>query len=99
MEHHLFVYGTLLESEVQLAVLGRVVAGTPDKLAGYKKAGIRLEGQLYPIIKPAAGSVVAGLVIAVSPAELKLIDDYEGEAYRRTRVTLVSGRQVWVYQG
>ena len=98
MEHHLFVYGTLLETEVQLAILGRMVEGTPDRLAGYKKVSIWLEGQIYPIIKPAAGSAVAGLVIAVTPAELKLIDDYEGEAYRRTRVTLVSGRQVWVYQ-
>ncbi len=98
MTEHLFVYGTLMDPIVQFSVFGRVVQGQPDRLTGYKKSSIQLGGGVYPIIKPETGHSVEGLVITVTPAELKLIDRYEGDAYQRKKVTLVSGRQVWVYQ-
>ena len=98
MTEQLFVYGTLMEPGVQVAVFGRAVEGSPDALADYRKSRIRLGGRVYPIVKPAAGSTVEGLVITVSPTELAKIDHYEGEDYRRQKVTLVSGRRVWVYQ-
>jgi len=34
---NLFVYGTLKDPKVQKMVFGRVEAGTPDTLDGYKK--------------------------------------------------------------
>lgn len=94
----LFVYGTLLDASVQQKVLGRVAAGQPDRLAGYKKYKIKLGRHVYPIIKPEAGGLVEGAVLAVTPTELKRIDQYEGQAYQRKKVTLASGRQAWVYQ-
>ena len=75
-----------------------VRAGQPDTLAGYKKYSIRLATGIYPIIRPEAGGLVEGLVIQITPAELALIDHYEGDAYQRKKVTLVSGRWAWVYQ-
>ena len=69
-----------------------------DKLTEYRKSSIRLGDRDYPIVEPEAGSSVEGLVITVSPTELSRIDHYEGENYRRTRVTLVSGRRAWVYR-
>jgi gamma-glutamylcyclotransferase (GGCT)/AIG2-like uncharacterized protein YtfP len=98
MTEQLFVYGTLKEPRVQFLVFGRVTPGELDTLTGYRKASIRLGGRVFPIIKPEAGTSVEGMVITVSPAELKQIDHYEGKAYQRKRVTLTSGRQAWVYQ-
>ena len=98
MTEQLFVYGTLMEPIVQISVFGGTTHGQPDTLADFKKSSIRLGGRLYPIIEPEADSSVEGLVITVTPTELRRIDQYEGEDYRRKKVTLVSGRQVWVYQ-
>jgi gamma-glutamylcyclotransferase (GGCT)/AIG2-like uncharacterized protein YtfP len=98
MTEQLFVYGTLMDPIVQFAVVGRTAEGRPDTLPDFRKSSLKLGGRVYPIVKPAAGSVVEGLVIMVSPTELGRIDHYEGEAYRRTRATLTSGRQAWVYQ-
>jgi len=97
MTESLFIYGTLMNPLVQQRVFGRTAAGKTDKLAGYKKDLIHLGSGIYPIIKPEAGSSVAGIVIQVTPAELKLIDCYEGNAYRRQKVRLVSGWRAWVY--
>lgn len=98
MTEYLFVYGTLMEPDIQKHVLGRTVTGQVDRLAGYRKESIRLESGVYPIIKPAARGSVDGLVLAISRAELEQVDRYEGRAYRRKRVVLASGRKVWVYQ-
>lgn len=98
MTEQLFVYGTLMDPIVQFAVFGRATEGRPDKLPGFRKSSLRLGGRVYPIVKPSGGRSVEGQVITVSPAELSRIDHYEGEAYRRTRVTLASGRRAWVYQ-
>ena len=98
MPEQLFVYGTLMDPTVQLAVFGRAIRGRPDTLADFEKSSIRLGGRVYPIIKPESGSSVKGLVISVTPAELAHIDQYEGEAYRRKKVNLISGKKVWVYQ-
>ena len=98
MLEQLFVYGTLIDPVVQFAVFGRATEGRPDKLAGNRMSSIRLGDRDYPIIEPENSSSVEGLVITVSLTELSLIDHYEGEAYRRNKVTLVSGRRAWVYQ-
>jgi gamma-glutamylcyclotransferase (GGCT)/AIG2-like uncharacterized protein YtfP len=98
MEQYLFVYGTLKEPRVQKKVLGRTVPGELNTLADYKKCSIQLGRRIYPAIRSEVGSSVEGLVIAVTPAELKQIDRYETDAYQRKKVTLTSGRQAWVYQ-
>lgn len=93
----LFIYGTLTEPVIQKAVTGREISGEPDKLSGYKKIERNMGDGIYPIIIKDAGSVVEGMVVAVSEEELNLIDRYETEAYRRVRVTLESGKETWVY--
>jgi gamma-glutamylcyclotransferase (GGCT)/AIG2-like uncharacterized protein YtfP len=98
MPEQLFVYGTLIDPIVQFAVFGRATEGRPDRLADFEKSDIRLGDRVYPVIKPEPGSSVEGLAITVTPTELGCIDQYEGENYRRTKVTLASGRQAWVYQ-
>ena len=97
MTEQLFVYGTLIDPVIQQQVFGRVTLGEPDILAGYKKGNICLGGAVYPIIRPEVGTKVEGRLLNLSPAELALTDQYEGEDYRRIKVSLVSGRQAWVY--
>lgn len=97
MTESLFVYGTLMNPLIQQRVFGRTAPGEADRLVGFRKDLIHLGSGVYPIIRPEAGAVVEGMVIEVTPAELKLIDRYEGPAYRRVRVTLGSGREGWVY--
>jgi gamma-glutamylcyclotransferase (GGCT)/AIG2-like uncharacterized protein YtfP len=98
MTEQLFVYGTLLEPAIQKRVFGRITSGQPDKLAGYKKDCVWLAGNEYPIIRPKAGGIIEGAVLSVTLAELALIDQYEGDAYQRHKVRLVSGQQAWVYR-
>lgn len=98
MAEALFVYGTLMEEQVQMMVLGRVVPGEPDRLLDYKKYPIKLGCNVYPIVKPEPGQAVEGVVLQLTPAELQRTDQYETSAYQRKKVTLASGRPAWVYQ-
>ena len=98
MPESLFVYGTLQDPKVQKEVFGRSTDGQPDILEGYKKSQVEIQGVTYPILMPSEEDEIEGLVIKVTPDELGKIDEYETETYRRTEVTLKSGRQAWVYE-
>ncbi len=95
-----FVYGTLKDSAIQKGVIGRVVIATPDTLKGYKKSVIEINNNRYPIVIPDSDSkdVIEGFVLELSSEELKKLDEYETDAYQRKKVSLVSGKQVWLYQ-
>lgn len=93
----LFVYGTLQDAQVQERVFGRVVAGIPDALDGYRKGNITINGSVYFIAVEDVSGAVDGLVLELTPAELSETDAYEGDDYRRMRVQLRSGRTAWVY--
>ncbi|MDX1314183.1 MAG: DUF4286 family protein [Eudoraea sp.] len=96
---YLFVYGTLLESEVRQLVFTRDLEGKKDLLSGYRIHKNKVSG-LYPSVEATGKDEdqVSGEVFVVSGYDLKRADQYEGEAYMRKRVTLASGTQAWVYQ-
>ena len=98
MNHKLFIYGTLKDSEVQKRILGREVVGESDVLQGYKKTTIELDSVKYPIIIEDVLSSVRGKVIEVSDEELSKIDNYESGRYQRIQVMLESGIEAWVYK-
>ncbi len=100
MTKKIFVYGTLQQPEVQTKVIGRVVKSTPDTLSGFRKSTIEIDGDVYPIIEEDSNSdeEIDGLVLDIEEEELKNLDEYETNAYRREKVTLKSGLLVWVYQ-
>ena len=94
----LFTYGTLQEPETQIDLLGRKLGeGRPDTLRGYRLAKLVGIHRAYSIIQPKPGATVDGIVFEVSASELKRLDDYEGNAYLRVSVTLVSSTRAWVY--
>lgn len=105
----LFSYGTLQQSEVQLATFGRTLYGERDDLPGFEPGLVPIDD---PAVVAATGrthhanvtcsgrsdSRVRGTVFAVSEKELAAADRYEAPAsYARILVSLASGRQAWVY--
>lgn len=85
-----FVYGTLQFREVAEAVTGRRLQAYAARLDGYARFQVR--GEPFPGIVPASGASVHGLVYTgVDPAALERIDAFEGELYRRERITVAPG--------
>jgi|TARA_B100000123_G_scaffold106403_1_gene78018 gamma-glutamylcyclotransferase (GGCT)/AIG2-like uncharacterized protein YtfP len=105
----LFAYGTLQDPAVQTAVFGRDLGpGAPDRLSGFRLSHIPVEDPQitaetglihYPILIPTpdAAPPVPGRLYPLTPADLTAADAYEGEAYRRVRVTTAAGAAAWVY--
>ena len=94
----LFTYGTLRDPATQEKLLGRTLgAGQPDILRGYRLAKLTGIHAVFSILQPHPGSTVDGRLFEVTQDELEQLDDYEGEAYQRISVTLVSKTRAWVY--
>ncbi len=92
----LFVYGTLKKPNVQKSIIGRTIKSSPDILQNFTRSKIKIE-KIYPIIINKKGKFVRGLVLSVNSKELKLIDEYETNCYKRQKVVLKSGINAWVY--
>jgi hypothetical protein len=106
----LFSYGTLRQPEVQRAIYGRLLAGAPDVLIGYRRAPltitdpeiVALSGAPVHMIACRTGDPadrIAGLLYALTPEELAATDDYEADAYARIELRLESGAAAFVYIG
>jgi len=105
---YLFSYGTLQLPRVQIATFGRLLAGSPDAMQGYRKEMVEItdpavlatsgEG-FHPTMVPTGdlADEVAGTVFKLSAAEIEAADAYEVSDYARTRVRLKSGLDAWVY--
>lgn len=107
MTHQLFSYGTLRQPEVQESLFGQQVPTVADALAGYRCDWITITdprviamsgSDRHPMVR--AGSPddrVIGAALELNDEQLAAADAYEVDDYVRTRVTLVSGIQAWVY--
>jgi gamma-glutamylcyclotransferase (GGCT)/AIG2-like uncharacterized protein YtfP len=85
--HTLFVYGTLMIPEVLTILLGRVPVMHEALLRGYRRYTI--DGACYPaIISDTTANVNGQVLLGLTPREVATLDDYEGDAYVRTEVTL-----------
>jgi hypothetical protein len=94
---------------VQRATYGRLLAGRPDTLPGYRldplpisdTEVVRVSGLAVHTTARATGDPadrIAGTVFALTPAELRATDAYEVD-YRRVEVTLDSGAHAFLYVG
>ena len=104
----LFSYGTLQLESVQVSTFGRELAGTKDDLPLFEQGLLAIDD---PAVATALGKThysiarytgrdsdaVAGMVFAITPAELQQADDYEIPEYKRVSVRLRSGVQAWAY--
>lgn len=96
-KNKLFIYGTLMDSEIQELVWGRKTKGSSDILMGYKRSEIKIDRATYPLIVLSKTGKVEGVVIKVTNDELSKIDKYETDAYKRIEVILKSGKSAWAY--
>ncbi len=106
-DQRLFSYGTLQDAPVQLATFGRLLAGTPAALTGYRIVTIRIHdpevlaasgmAEHLALVPDRAAQPIAGTVFLLTPAELAAADRYESENYRRVQAPLASGDPAWVY--
>ena len=87
----LFAYGTLQDSDVLAAVLGRPVADAA--LADAQLAGftiVHYPDRTYPALVHAPKSTVPGKLIGgLDARDLALIDAFEGKEYRRTLLAVI----------
>jgi hypothetical protein len=106
----LFSYGTLRQSEVQLATYGRLLEGRPDALHGFRLAPltitdpevVRVSGKAVHSIARRTGDPadrIEGVVFRLTEAELAATDRYEVDVYARIEVALASGACAFVYIG
>jgi len=103
----LFSYGTLRQAEVQLALFGREVAGTPDAMLGWRQRMIEITDpeviaksgtRWHPMVEPSdcAEDAVEGTLFRITPQDLANADAYEVD-YVRREVRLRSGVTAYVY--
>jgi len=99
MNCNLFVYGTLLKPEIQKKFFGKILEGKEDSVVGFKKSIIVIEGESYSILEKSRNrfDVVFGKVFEITDEDLKKLDEYETDAYRRVEVVLSNGEDAWVY--
>jgi gamma-glutamylcyclotransferase (GGCT)/AIG2-like uncharacterized protein YtfP len=97
--HQLFTYGTLQEEAVQLGVFSRLLTGVQDTLSNHKIA-VQKVANRYPTLEHTNNGKdkIKGKIYTLSPEELEKADAYEGEAYERIKITLISGNKAWAYQ-
>lgn len=104
----LFSYGTMQLESVQRELFGRVLAGSPDHLPGYKVEMLEIRDpsvtaisgkRHHPIVVHTGNpeDKVRGTAMPVTAHDLTRSDAYEVSDYKRVRLTLVSGKQAWVY--
>ena len=95
--HRLFIYGTLLDSNLLRQMLGRSVVQQKAQLHGFARCKVRQNGRHFPNLYRRQNSVVYGSVILVSEKELAVLDEYEGSPYVRTTEVLSDQTPAWVY--
>lgn len=104
---NLFSYGTLQKDKVQKELFGRTLNGSVDLLPGFKIGSVEIKDasvlqksqqQFHPIAIPSdPEDVIEGMVLEITPEELKMADSYETSDYKRVEVKLHSGKLAWAY--
>lgn len=96
----IFCYGTLQEPKVQLELIGRIVDGGITYLSGYVVVRDYVDptdGIAYPRLMAMPDGCVYGRVLEFTDDEVKVLDAYETEMYRREVMELASGVSAEVY--
>ena len=98
LDTEVFVYGTLIDNLTRTSILGRQVRVYKADLEGYESVlKMKIEGIMYPVAVPNESKKINGMVLNLTPQEIIKIDEYEGESYKRIKVTLKGDSKVWVY--
>lgn len=102
MNHHLFVYGTLMLPEVSERVFG-LTSNEEATLHNYRRYKIWYCGKdlFYPAIIEEHNVSTEGILFRnLSSVEMQLIDEYEGDEYERRLVQVQQNLETidaWCY--
>jgi hypothetical protein len=78
-------------------VFGRLIGGFRDALEGFELGTVSIDGREYPMLRSGGSTRIDGLVLRLTDQDLEKADAYEGAAYARIEVTLLSHRRAFVY--
>lgn len=95
----LFSYGTLIEKEVQLREFGQEFLVEPH-LVGVKDFSIEkieIEGDFYYCAVEKKQSIILGQIVHIPEHLLNLVDEYEGEDYKRISIKTLSDVECLMY--
>jgi gamma-glutamylcyclotransferase (GGCT)/AIG2-like uncharacterized protein YtfP len=105
---HVFSYGTLQQTSVQMETFGRRLIGKPDALTGYRIETVEITDpevlrasgkRIHPILRFTghAEDVVPGTLLELTEEEVAQADAYEVDDYKRVLARCRSGAEAWVY--
>ncbi len=91
----LFVYGTLQDSDIRAAVLGRALAASALVQAYVEDfACLYYPGRVYPALAARPGARTGGLIlIGLTDADLAALDAFEGKQYGRSTITVTTVKE------
>jgi gamma-glutamylcyclotransferase (GGCT)/AIG2-like uncharacterized protein YtfP len=97
----LFLYGSLLDTELLTALAGRSVPLTPATLCGWRRVALR--DSRYPTLRRGRG-VVEGALAMANRRVLMRLQAYEGPLYRLSPVMVRTPRgarlaRAWIARG
>jgi len=103
----LFIYGSLLSEDIQLRVIGRIIKRTQTLttdsqfgivciLHGYTRTkDLKIDNEYYWRLNVGNDDdIVKGLVIELTDDEIKKVDEYETDAYKRFNTIVQLDRNI-----
>jgi len=93
----LFVFGNLMDDNVQRLAFGRKVDFVYDVLFDYIKQDIIINKNRTFTIIPKRGFSVNGAILYLNPDEVSLIEQKQGSSFKKIKVRLNSGKDAWTY--
>jgi gamma-glutamylcyclotransferase (GGCT)/AIG2-like uncharacterized protein YtfP len=95
MTYNLFTYGALMFPDIIQTLAQRPVRGEQATLSGY--ASFTVKDECYSALIPFPDMKTSGqLYRGLDEATLKLVDEFQGDLYVRTEVTVEIGTENWV---
>lgn len=92
---NIFAYGSLMFDTVRDLLIDDRYRKLEGYVSGYKRLGVR--GEVYPGLVASMGSRVDGVVLlGVNRSDIQLLDEFEGEYYRRQGMTVVCGHRQYI---
>lgn len=94
----IFAYGTLLNPNVQLEVIGRELKGTSASVKGYRVLdNYIVNGVAYPIAVEDLTNTINGQFFDITNEDLEKIDEYETNDYIRKTIKTTDGVEAYMY--
>ncbi len=91
----LFAYGTLQDSDILGAALGRPVPpGSLRSATAPDHAAVYYPGRVYPALVARLGATASGMLITgLNALDLAVLDAFEGDEYRRSIISVRLGNE------